>query len=192
MYRFIMVLLLFFFLTPMSLLAESEDEGENIDDLWNEYTIMPGDFDHPDAPRFEQFKVPLKFTGKPAPVNLDSHPDAKNWQTMLRAANEKGPNFADHITVATWGCGMACTGIAFIDARDGRVYFADNLTTNVTVNVHNDVMDNTLIFHRDSNLLIAAGCPNEECTTRRGVNYFIWTGTGLKEIFRVPRGWYPE
>ena len=72
------------------------------------------------------------------------------------------------------------------------MYFADNLTTNITVNVHNDVMDNTLIFHRDSNLLIAAGCPNEECTTRRGVNYFIWTGTGLKEIFRVPRGWYPE
>ena len=192
MYRYALVLLFFLVLTPHPLLAESEDEGENIEDSWNASTIMPEDFNHPDAPKFEQYKVPLAFTGKPVPVNLESHPEAKTCGTMLRGANEKGPNFADHFTLASWGCGSGCIAIAFVDATNGKVYFPENLRTNTTVNIHSDIMEKTLVFHRDSNLLIVAGCPNEECAARRGVNYFIWTGTGLKEIFRVPRDWYPE
>jgi hypothetical protein len=192
MYRYALILLFLLVLAPLPLLAESEDEGENIDDMWNAYTIMPEDFNHPDAPKFEQHKVPLTFTGKPAPVNIESHPDAKTWETVLRNANEKGPNFADHFTLAVWGCGAECTQIAFIDATNGQVFIAANLRTNVAVNVHSDILEKTLVFHRNSNLLIAAGCPNEECSTRRGVNYFLWNGKALTEIFRVPRDWYPE
>jgi hypothetical protein len=186
MYRFILVILIFVLLAPFSTLATTDDDG------WNEYTIRAEDFEHPDAPKFEQYIIPIKFSGEPAPVNLGSHPEARTWRTKLKEGNEKGPNFADHMTIATWGCGTDCTSIAFIDARNGQVYFADNLRSNVSVNIHDKVFGKTLSFRRDSNLLIVAGCPNEECSTRRGVIYFIWTGKNIKELFRVPRGWYPE
>jgi hypothetical protein len=186
MYRFIFVILIFIFMLPCSLFAATDDEG------WNEYTIRPEDFKHPNAPKFEQYKTPIKFNRKPSPVNLNSHPDARMWRTSLKEGNQKGPNFADHIRIAAWGCGAVCTQIAFIDAKNGRVFFADNLRTNIPVNIHDKVFDNAISYRRDSNLLIVAGCPNEECSTRRGVNYFIWTGKNLKEIFRVARGWYPE
>jgi len=186
MYRCIIVLFFLVFLTP-SLIMAADDDGP-----WNKYTIMPEDFEHPDTPKFEQYKVPIKFQGKPAPVNIRSHPKAGTWRTRLKEGSKEGPNFADHITIVTWGCGTDCFQIAFVDARNGQVYFDDKLACNVAVNIHDDVWGQSISYRRDSSLLIVAGCPNEECSTRRGVNYFIWTGHGLKEIFRVPRGWYPE
>ncbi len=75
-------------------------------------------------PRFEDYRVSKVFTGKPAPVNLRSHPKARLFRTMLRMSAERGPNFAGHFTVAIWGCGSDCRMVAVVDANTGRVYFA--------------------------------------------------------------------
>ena len=174
------------------LIAPSSSFSANSEQPWNEYTIMPEDFKDPKAPTFEQYPVAIKFSGKPAPVNLSGHSDARSWRTRLKEGAKAGPNFADHMTVATWGCGAECISIAFIDAKNGNVFFDKKLETLVAVNLHDDVYDKVLSFERSSNLIIAAGCPNEECSTRRGVSYFLWTGTGLKEIYHVPRKWYPS
>jgi len=60
---------------------------------------------------------------KPAPVDLDSHPRAKEFKTVLQNAEAKGPNFAYKYTIATWGCGTACHSYAVIDSSNGKVYF---------------------------------------------------------------------
>lgn len=180
-----LLILLLCALTPSIAFALRTADG------WNEYTIMPNDFKKPGAPTFEQYAVPLTFHGKPAPVKLNSHPDAKTWKTRLKEGSKQGPNFSDYITVVTWGCGSDCTSIAFVDARNGKVYFDNKIEALVSVNVHDKVIDKILSYQRNSNLLIAAGCLNEECSTKRGVFYFIWTGTGLKEVFSVPKDWYP-
>jgi hypothetical protein len=75
-------------------------------------------------PRFEQYSVSKRFSGKPAAVNLRSHRKARLFRTMLRLGAEKGPNFAGHYTVATWGCGSDCRMVAVIDAITGKVFFA--------------------------------------------------------------------
>ena len=71
------------------------------------------------------------FKGKPAAVNLASHKDARMFRTRLREAAPKGPNFAAHMTVVTWGCGTSCQTVALIDARNGRVYFGPTASLGV-------------------------------------------------------------
>lgn len=80
-------------------------------------------------PRFEDFRVVSKFSGQPAPVNLASHKEARRFRTMLREGAAKGPNFAGHDTVVTWGCGTACQMAAVVDAGDGKVSFAPFTTS---------------------------------------------------------------
>ncbi len=75
-------------------------------------------------PGFEEYPVAGKFTGTPAVVDLRSHPKARLFRTMLREGAKRGPNFAGHYTVVTWGCGSDCRMVAVVDARTGRVYIA--------------------------------------------------------------------
>lgn len=75
-------------------------------------------------PRFEDYPVKQRFTGKPALVNLRSDPKARLFRTMLREGAKKGPNFAGHYTLVTWGCGSDCRVVAVVDAVTGKVYFA--------------------------------------------------------------------
>ena len=91
----------------------------------------------------------IKFQGKPAPVNIKSHPKAGTWRIRLKEGSKEGPNFADHITIVTWGCGTDCSQIAFVDARNGQVYFDDKLAYNVSVNIHDDVEGQMMSYRRD-------------------------------------------
>lgn len=54
------------------------------------------------TPQFKDYPVSELFIGKPAPVNLDSHPGARRFRTVLREAAKRGPNFAGHLTVVMW------------------------------------------------------------------------------------------
>ncbi len=78
-------------------------------------------------PPFAKYPATAIYRGKPAAVDLSSK-DARMFRTRLRdaAAAAKGPNFAGHMIVATWGCGAACQSIALIDARNGKVTFASD------------------------------------------------------------------
>ncbi len=75
-------------------------------------------------PRFEDFPVSKNFKGKPARVNLSSHPEARRFRTNLREGAKEEPNFAEHYTVISWGCGTDCQAITVVDAITGNVYFA--------------------------------------------------------------------
>src|SRR5258706_4769283 len=71
-------------------------------------------------PAFDQYGVAEIFTAKPAPPKITgSH---RSYRTRIREGAEKGPNFAGHYTIATWGCGSSCVSIAIIDAKDGGVH----------------------------------------------------------------------
>jgi hypothetical protein len=157
---------------------------------WNDVTIVPADLTNPKAPRFADYAVAPAFLGVPRPVDLASHPEAKMWRTRIREGARNGPNFADHFTVVTWGCGTDCTGIAIVDSRNGAVFFPKALGALHTVNIHDKVLEEgTLHFRRESRLLVAVGMPNED-TAQRGVSYYEWTGNDLKLVFRVKRKWY--
>lgn len=74
-------------------------------------------------PRPEDYPVVKSeiYKGNPAPVVLDSK-GARLYRTALREGAQKGPNFAGHYTVVTWGAGLGVFSVAVIDARTGKVY----------------------------------------------------------------------
>jgi len=72
---------------------------------------------------FGDHPVALEFHGSPA-VPLQNTPNSKRYRTKIRQAATNGPNFADHYTLAVWGCGAGCVMFSVVDSVDGRVYDA--------------------------------------------------------------------
>ena len=131
------------------------------------------------VPRFQDHRVAKSFSGKPAPVNLRSHPKARLFRTMLKLSAAKGPNFAGHYTIGTWGCGSDCRIVAVINAVDGRVYFAPfQVSTGAT-------------FHIDSNLFIANESEIEGYLAGEAMldvytpAWYVWRRGRFVEIFKA-------
>ncbi len=185
-------------LLPLCLcaLAAQAQTADN-DDGYNEVTIRPGDIPR-GAPRFAQFAAP-PFKGKNARPILNGDPETKMYRTRIRQWSLEKPNFAGHFILATWGCGTDCVQFAVIDAATGKVFHPAGLSTNVSTNVHADLLDEggpfhqdgSLKFRADSKLLILIGMPNED-KKRRGISYYTWNGTQLALIRFVPKAWYAD
>jgi hypothetical protein len=126
-------------------------------------------------PRFADYAVPERFRGRPAPVRLATDPQARFYRTKLREGAREGPNFADHLTVVTWGCGSGCQVNAIVDARTGRV-FPQWLQTNAGVGVR-----------RGSALLIADPVDSTErppgpCSSCGIPAAYVWRGNRLQAV----------
>src|SRR3989441_1231130 len=129
------------------------------------------------APGFADFPISRIYKGVPAPVNLSSNPTARSFRTRLRQEARKGPNFAGHYTVASWGCGSNCESITIVDALTGRVY--DGIGD-----------DRGADFKINSNLMIAdpayppEGLAYEDSTSDKlPVRYYVWNDHKFKLIY---------
>jgi hypothetical protein len=71
-------------------------------------------------PTFEQFAEAETFTAKPAPPLLKT-PAQRSFRTAIQEGAAKGPNFAGHYTIVTWGCGYGCVSAVVVDAKTGVV-----------------------------------------------------------------------
>ncbi len=73
------------------------------------------------TPKFTDYPVRDRFSGKPARVNLASAKGAKYYRTRLREAVKGGANFAGHYAIGVWGCGSPCLMAGMVDLRTGNV-----------------------------------------------------------------------
>lgn len=76
-------------------------------------------------PLFANYPVPEVFTGTPAPVDFDSHPDANRYRAALAAdsaAQAQEDRFAGHYRIVVIGCGTTCQSVWAIDLVDGRIH----------------------------------------------------------------------
>ncbi len=134
-------------------------------------------------PRFEDFPARI-FKGKPArPLLLSAQ--ARSFRTRLREGAQKGPNFAGHYTIVTWGCGSACQQLAVVDARTGRVYFSKTLSY-ATYGLDIGSEEAGLKYRLDSKLLILVGTPGEE-ENLSGTFYYKWENNEFKLIHSVKK-----
>jgi len=129
-------------------------------------------------PRFQDFAVTNIFKGKPAAVDLSSHPEARKYRTQLRRQAAEGPNFSGHYKIAIWGCGTSCAAFAIVDCRTGKVYFSPELPYVTWTDWIGE--DYGLKFQLDSKLLVLKGTPVEE--SKVGTFYYIWETNTLKLI----------
>jgi hypothetical protein len=188
--------LLFCVAAGLAVAAPQDDSGE-----YNEYAIMPSHFPK-NAPRFEDYPA-ARYDKPGVPARWRDSAMSRMYRTRLSAWSRERPNFAGHFILATWGCGTDCTQLAVIDARNGKVFHPQGVTSNVAVNVHPDLLEpagsfmgawhgeGALRYRADSRLLVLIGAPNED-NKRRGISFYQWTDTQLKLVRHVHVAWYPD
>ncbi len=128
-------------------------------------------------PQFEKFPVTQRYTGTPAPVNLNSDPGARRFRTVLRNGAKQGPNFAGHYTVVMWGCGSSCQSIAIVDAKTGAVYMT-GLTAEASAKYQTN--SKLLIVNPPENLREGYGTNPPDWLTSR---YYVWENNRLVQVY---------
>ena len=123
------------------------------------------------TPTFTQYAVKVERI-KNVTVNLKSHKNARMFRTNLRNA-------------ATWGCGTNCSQSAIIDARNGRVFFPDQLEG--AGFGFCDLPDDTepIVHKANSRLLILSGFKGGDLDRengRCGIYYLEWAGTSFRVV----------
>lgn len=117
------------------------------------------------------------------PVSPDvRHGKARLYRNAIREGSKQGPNFANHFTVVTIGCGAATACLAIVDARTGQVYFPPELSSAEALLVDTGNFDvRPFNYRRESRLLIVVGSPNQK-PGRAGVSYYLWRSNKLNLI----------
>ncbi|WP_119677868.1 hypothetical protein [Indioceanicola profundi] len=120
-------------------------------------------------PRFEQFPPYDIIAPEAVSANLRSHPNAREYRTAIQQGAEKGPAFAGHLAVASWGCGNECQQWAFIDARNGKVIWGPRTSHGAS-------------FQQDSRLFVANPPHEMPAGAKANPRYYIWNGEDLVEM----------
>jgi hypothetical protein len=136
------------------------------------------------TPSFTQYAAKVEKISN-IRVNLKSHKTANMYRTNLRNAAKEGVNFAGHFVLTTWGCGTNCTQSAIIDARNGRVFFPQQLEG--AGFGFCDFPDNTepFVYKANSRLFVLNGFKGgdlEKEGSRCGIYYYEWTGANLRLV----------
>lgn len=144
--------------------------------------LCPGESPTPRMPELSDYPAGERFTGRPAPVKLNSAPDARMFRTVLRRQAAEGPNFAGHYRLAEWGCGSGCLSIAVVDSSTGNVVFPDNVSPIAFMHYYKDEsMDRYgIVYNVKSRLLIVCGMSCEH--DQDGDYYFVFENGRFREI----------
>ena len=130
------------------------------------------------APRFEDYPADPLYRGPVAKPRLDT-PDSRNYRTAIRQAAARGPQFAGHYAVASWGCGTSCQLHAIIDVQSGAVCMTD-LQTALDVEFRLD----SRLFIKNKPELARQWCM-EGSALEPTSWYYEWTGSALRLIDSV-------
>jgi len=123
---------------------------------------------------FGKYPAEIRFHGTPARP-LHNTPNSRSFRTVIREDESAGPNFADHYTVAVWGCGSDCVAFSIVDAISGKVF--DFPWGSVS---WNDEKDGGVGYRRDSRVIHVIGSLNEGGNSAD--RWYLWDGTKLKLI----------
>lgn len=102
--------------------SEPITEGRN-PEIYQRYRITLEEYENSG-----NYAVGEMYSGRLAPLDANSAPEAKTYQTALREGLKKGVNFAGKYTVVTVGCGTACQMHYVVDRETGKVL--DGLQSN--------------------------------------------------------------
>lgn len=135
---------------------------------------------HPDFPS-AKYPVTDIFHGTPAPAQPTSEA-ALRFRTVIESQAKKGPNFAGHYTVETWGCGAACASFAMVDAKDGKVWEPPFPTVGFQ-DAQGFFQHTGLYYQVNSSLFVLQGCPDgKDCAEHS----YQWDGSELQQVNTQP------
>jgi hypothetical protein len=131
---------------------------------------------------FEDYPVTEIYKGKVAPLKLTRKEKESVFGEKLQYTIENYPeiDFAGHYIVTTWSCGMWCDWSAIIDAKTGKVYSWNGMTSHCYPWLDKDFACNenfSNVEHRiDSKLIVFFGYKNVEAGSRGFHSYKFENG----------------
>jgi hypothetical protein len=135
-------------------------------------------YDPRNLPKFEDFAVSDIYQGKPAEADLNT-PNAMNFKTRLVEGAAKGPNFAGHYTVVTWGCGTSCVVVSLVDAKTGAVTMLANINPWAGLEYR---LDSSLLIE-NSDILLGKEYAVQQSVAAFDTNYFNFQDGKLDMLF---------
>lgn len=131
---------------------------------------------------FGKYSVTSSFHGAPATPKLTTEREER-FERVITESAKKGPNFAGHYTVVSWGCGAACISFAIVDAESGKVFQPPFTGVSFENSKGEFFQQNGLHYVKDSSLFVLQGCPDgRDCADYR----YRWTGDKLELIESKP------
>jgi hypothetical protein len=133
------------------------------------------------TPSFSAFKVP-EYKKKPAPAKILTRFD-RQFRAAIREGARKGPNFAGHFTIVSWGCGTGCNSFVIVDAASGQIYWTAPFSTigMPYEGAKSGREYGGLDYKADSRLLVADGCPEDD-NDKCGTHYYEWRNGSFRSI----------
>jgi hypothetical protein len=125
-------------------------------------------------PIFVRYSVKVGFRGTPA-LPKQNTLLSRTFRTVIRREVAAGANFADHYTLASWGCGGGCVAFSIIDDLDGTVYDFPYTVSSF------GIQDSGVDWRRDSNAVHVVGSLNEG--NNLADRWYVWDGKSLKKVF---------
>lgn len=183
------VLLAVLILNSMSVFAD--DTGNGLDHPDAEISVLiegEGKYMVESAPpAFKEFSVvQSRKHNQPAILDLSSHQSAEMFRTTLMQGVTKGPNFAGHYALVSWGCGNECQGTLVVELKTGQVY-------SVRGGLRPLQSSRGLDFRLGSRLLIVdPPCSDHynPCVSHGSselpVRYYLMENEGLRLIHKIP------
>ncbi|WP_439882483.1 hypothetical protein ACSX1A_04805 [Pontibacter sp. MBLB2868] len=90
--------------------------GNENPELYDRYRITMEDYH-----KSGDYNVTNIYRGRLAPLDENSHTDARTFRTALQEGMKNGINFAGKYTVVTVGCGTACQVHYVVSRENGKV-----------------------------------------------------------------------
>ena len=135
------------------------------------------------VPRFSDFKVTTIYQGKRALPRIMG--DKRDYPGFRAALNDaaKPVNFAGRYVISEDTCGTDSVRLMITDAISGRVREAFCIYWDYTIARHD--LPIGIEYRRDSSLLIAHGCWDDE-HPKCGDHYYYMTAGGLMPLRWIP------
>ena len=125
-------------------------------------------------PTWQQYRVDEIYRGKTATPVFETK-EEREFRSQIRRQAAKGPNFAGHYTVVSWGCGTECTRFVVVDAQTGRIVF------------HAQREEACAVYYKLGSRLIVT---DNRCADTEPKDYhrsfWEWSGTEMRVITKIP------
>jgi len=128
------------------------------------------------VPRFEDYPVKEIYTGKTAPLALDTE-DQRSSSTYYQAIADGGTSFAGHYAIVMLSCGTNCSAIEYLDTESGKL-LPSEITNSGWKQIHDGFRD--IEFRRASRLIVFAGEIDQKRPS--GWHFFLFTDGKLKRL----------
>jgi hypothetical protein len=149
----------------------------------------------PRPPRFSEYAVKAIFLAKRTDPHVSSDDrDSRGWRAVLADAN-KPANFAGRYVISQDTCGSDSVWLMITDAGTGQVFQGFCLFWDYLLRLDARWSDRAkselpsgLQYRRDSALLVAHGCWDDDVKPDCGDHYYRMTSRGLIQVRFIPFG----